>query len=110
MTHYFPREADPGANANLADLAGIGMDTTKKEIDPDKAAGNAFYKWKRKMQIAKKATEGKNKLKGAIKIGAIKDMNQQTPQSDKKNNNDANKSKKKKRKKKKNKEENNGQS
>ena len=61
---------------------------------------------RRKMQIAKKATEGKNKLKGAIKIGAIKDMKEQTP--DKQNNNDGNKSKKKKGKKKKNKEENNG--
>ena len=71
--------------------------------DPEKAAGNAYYKWKRRTEIGKKASEGKNKLKGALKMGAIKNMaegtgNESGNQKPEKN------SKKKKGKKKKGKE------
>ena len=53
----------------MADLTGCDL---KKEIDPEKAAGNAFYKWKRRVELKKKASSGKNKLTGLMKLGALK--------------------------------------
>ena len=55
-----------------ADLAGLTGCDLKKEIDPEKAAGNAFYRWKRKVELKKKASSGKNKLTGLMKLGALK--------------------------------------